>query len=211
MVGQLHDRKNPFAAIEAFGYLKDNYLKDFEGAELHLKTNTPGLHPLMEQRYPKLRIHYASWPEDIVKKFYHAQHVLLAPSKGEGKNLPALEFQTTGGAVIATNFGGHTEWISKDYAYPVGYELKAFDKKYPKSLSARINVAELQDTMMHVYQNRDEVRQKAELASEIIPKMCNWDSVMQKFFRVVKENVPVEGEKLWLKFHSLQGSGNIHD
>ena len=92
MVGALTERKDPFVAIKAFSELKQEFPEEFAPAELHLKTNTPGLHSGIEKVIDKVRIHYAVWPDEILRSFYAAQHCLLAPSRGEGKNMPALEF-----------------------------------------------------------------------------------------------------------------------
>ncbi len=179
MCGQLHDRKDPFVAIQAFQELKQEKGEAFEGAELHLKTNIPGLHPAMEQWCPKLRVHYATWPQDVLKKFYQSAHVLLAPSRGEGKNVPAMEMMTTGGAVIATDFGGHSMWLSNEYAYGLDYQMSAVngdETRYWASASKD----HLKELMWHVFTHREEVKKKADIASRIIPQMCSWDAVVDR-------------------------------
>jgi len=202
MVGMLSERKDPFLAVQAFQKLKESYPKEFEGAELHLKTQVPGLHPAMEQWIPKLRVHYDVWPKSILEAFYGKQHVLLAPSRGEGKNMPALEFQSTGGAVIATNWGGHTQWLRPEWGYPLNYELHAESSKFPNCKQARASVDHLADLMMHTYKNRDEVRRKGELASQTIPNMCSWDSVVRRLFERCRA-VPGKGERLYQKAMSI--------
>lgn len=208
MVGQLHDRKDPFVAIQAFQELKEAYPIDFEGAELHLKTNIPGLHPAMEQWCPKLRVHTAVWPTEVLKKFYEKQHVLLAPSRGEGKNMPALEFQSSGGAVIATNWGGMANWLSDQYAYPLSYQLVPLRPTLPNCKQARANKAELKDLMMHTFKNRREVKEKALLASSMIPQMCSWDSVVDKLFLKLAKMVPTKGEILLSKARACKAGSN---
>ncbi len=180
MVGQLHERKDPFVAIQAFQELKTELPDEFEPAELHLKTNLPTLHPAMEQWIPKLRIHYATWPQDVLYEFYAKQHVLLAPSRGEGKNLPALEFQSMGGAVIATNWGGHTGWLDPSFAYPLRYTLAPIGGAFPQCFQARADKDHLKELMLHVFRNRAEVHRKGDLASDIIPSSMNWNSVINR-------------------------------
>jgi glycosyltransferase involved in cell wall biosynthesis len=198
MCGVLSERKDPFVSIMAFKELKEEYPEEFEPAELHLKTNTPGLHSAMEQWVPKLRVHYESWPEDVLKQFYATQHVLCAPSRGEGKNMPALEFQSMGGAVIATNWGGHTGWLSPEYAYPLDYKLMPVDD-FPKVSNARADKDHMKALMLHTFRNRAEVKKKADLAAEIIPQMMSWDTVIQKLFMKIAELSPVEGSKILQK------------
>lgn len=187
MVGQLHQRKDPFVAIQAFKELKDEHPDEFAGAELHLKTNVPGLHMAMQEWVPKLRVHYDVWPEDVLREFYASQHVLLAPSRGEGKNMPALEFQSTGGVVIATNWGGHQQWLSPSTGYPLNYDLAPVDAGTPTCMNARASKEHLKELMLHVYRNRGEAARKGALAAELIPAMCSWDAVVQRLFTKLGE------------------------
>lgn len=186
MVGVLSARKNPFAAIRAFTELcgeDDNFDKH---ARLILKTVTPqGYFPRMEEVYPNLRIVYGTWPRELLLEFYENMHVLLAPSWGEGKNLPALEFLTTGGGVIATNWGGMANWLDEDYAYPVGYELKSMDPYTQKVRAAEVDHDELKEAMRHAFYNRDEVKQKGLLASKVVPEEFSWDRVIEKLTQEV--------------------------
>ena len=189
MVGQLHERKDPFVAIQAFKELKDEY-PEFAGAELHLKTNIGGLHSAMEEWIPKLRIHYTVWPDSVLREFYGAQHVLLAPSRGEGKNMPALEFLSTGGTVIATDWGGHTGWLHPGIAYPLKYVLRPISPQTPACQNARADKDHLKALMLHVYRDRGEAARKGELASRLIPQMCAWPTVMDRLFDKLAECVP---------------------
>lgn len=204
MCGVLSDRKDPFVSIMAFKELKEEYPEEFEPAELHLKTSVPGLHSAMEQWVPKLRVHYDNWPEDLLKEFYAIQHVLCAPSRGEGKNMPALEFQSMGGAVIATNWGGHTGWLSPEYAYPLDYKLMPMDDN-PKVMNARADKDHMKALMLHTFRNRAEVKQKADLAAEIIPQMMSWDTKVKDLLRKVSELVPGKGAEVYNK--SLMSGG----
>jgi len=203
MNGQLHMRKDPFVAIQAFSELKNDPDVEFEGAELHLHTTTPGLHSAMEEAIPKLRIHYAMWPHEVLYKFYETQHVLLAPSRGEGKNMPALEMQSTGGTVIATNWGGHREWLNSDYNYPLDYTLHPVDENSPDTYNARASVEHMKELMLHTYQHRAEAQLKGMVASQVIPRMCSWDAVVERLFLRLKDSVP-NGEKLWAAAQSCR-------
>ena len=207
MTGMLNERKDPFVTIMAFKELKEEHPEEFEPAELHLKTMAPGLHSAMEQWVPKLRVHYASWPESTLKEFYSMQHVLCAPSRGEGKNMPALEFQSMGGAVIATNWGGHTGWLSPEYAYPLDYKLMPLDDN-PNVFNARADKDHMKALMLHTFRNRAEVKKKADLAAEIIPQTMSWDSVVQRLYAKVAELVPGEGAKVYQK-SLMAGVNNV--
>ncbi len=207
MCGVLSERKDPFVTIMAFKELKEEYPEEFEPAELHLKTVAPGLHSAMEQWVPKLRVHYDSWPEDVLKQFYATQHVLCAPSRGEGKNMPALEFQAMGGAVIATNWGGHQGWLSSEYAYPLNYTLMPLDNN-PKVSNARADKDHMKQLMLHTFRNRAEVKKKADLAAEVIPQTMSWDNVVQKLYTKVAELIPDRGAQIHQK-SLMSGVNNV--
>lgn len=189
MVGQLHERKDPFVAIQAWGELKAKY-PEFAPAEFHLKTNVPGLHPAMEEVYDKLKVHYAVWPSEVMRAFYAKQHCLISTSRGEGKNMPALEMMAMGGAVIATNWGGHKQWLSNEYAYPLRVTEVA-ERNDPACRSSRADIEHLKELMMHVFLNRGEAKRKGEIASRTIPRMCSWDTVIESLFRRLASNGPV--------------------
>lgn len=188
MLGQLHQRKNPFAAIRAVMELKDEFPEEAEPLRLSLKTTVPGLHSAMEQVYPWLRIYYDVWDTATVKEFYANQHMLLAPSRGEGKNLPALEFQTTGGVVAATNWGGHTAWLGKDWAFPVGYDL--VDDGKPGVQNAEVRVSELKEVLLFALRHRDVLKEKGDLAARVIPSMCSWEASVTRLFDRLGEALP---------------------
>lgn len=189
MLGALNFRKSPMVAINAFKELKDSE-PDFEKCELHLKTSLPGqsLHPMMEKWCPGLYLYQDIWSLDQIKEFYSRMHVLLAPSRGEGKNLPALEFMSTGGTVIGTNWGGHVQWMSSEYAYPLNYTLTAHDPVFSDCLSAEPDKDHLKELMLNVVRNRGEAKRKAEIASRIIPKMCSWENVFDRLFRKLEDS-----------------------
>lgn len=194
MVGALHERKDPFLAVKAWRELKEEHPVDFAGASMHFKTSVPGLHKGMEECYSKLFIHYDIWPEDILRQFYASQHVLISTSRGEGKNMPALEFMATGGTVIATDWGGHQEWLNKEYSYPLDCE-EVPQKGFPDCMSSRADADHLKELMLHCFQNRAEIKHKGEIASRVIPLMCSWPSVIERLFRKVAAVDP-RGQRL---------------
>ncbi len=206
MVGVLSPRKNPFAAINAIAELKEEHPEEMEPVRLSLKTTAMGLHPKMEELWPWLRIYFQEWDQDTLRSFYASQHVLLAPSRGEGKNMPALEFQSTGGVVVATAVGGHKQWLNPEYNYPVGYTLESTDHNYPTSLDATIDHEELKATILHIVRNRAEAAEKGKTASAVITAQCNWDKVLERLILTVSEEIP-GGKDLYMKAVSTRANG----
>ncbi len=188
MVGNLMDRKNPFVAIEAFQELQEE--RPELKMRLTLKTIGPGLHSKIEQWVPNVRVIYEHWDDDMMRSFYASQHVLIAPSRGEGKNLPCLEMLSTGGTVIATNIGGHAQWLSTSIGFPLDYELVPVFGK-PDCLWADADKAHLKDLMAYAATNHGDLRRKGELAAELIPAMCAWPVAIDRLMGSIGE----QGEK----------------
>ncbi len=205
MHGQLHNRKAPYVAIQAFNELKHEHPDSFAGARLGLHTTIGDPLVMFGELIPGMKVWHEMWEQDVLEEFYHAAHVLVAPSRGEGKNLPALEMMTTGGAVAATNWGGHTMWLRDDIAYPLDYELTPTYAESPDgAFDAKVSVQTMKDCMWHIYNNRGEAKQKAELAAKVIPAQCDWAVVMEKFFERVRMLVPDKGEILYGKAMSCR-------
>jgi glycosyltransferase involved in cell wall biosynthesis len=200
MHGALNDRKQPWLAIQAFQELKFEKGADFAGATLALHTNAPGkLFPELNEpfRNSKIRVFVDAFDKPTLDEFYASAHCLLAPSRGEGKNLPALEFMTTGGVVAATNFGGHTMWMNGDYAYPLDYELApTFPGRPWAAHDARVSTEHLKEVIWHIYTHRAEAREKGSLAARTIPQMCDWQTVIEDLFRRVGDQVTGPGPEV---------------
>jgi len=200
MHGSLNRRKAPWTAIQAFNELKFEKGDEFAGATLALHTSMPDtlfpeLNGPFEQQ--KIRVFVEAFDKPTLDQFYASAHCLLAPSWGEGKNLPALEFQTTGGVVAATNFGGHTMWLNGDYAYPLDYALVPTIPAKPWAAHhAEVSIEEMKRVIWHVFTNRAEAKRKAEMASRMIPQMCDWRVVVEDLFRRIGDVVTGPGPEV---------------
>lgn len=120
--------------------------------------------------------------------------------------MPCLEFQSTGGPVIATNWGGMAEWLDPSYSYPLDYEM---GEAVPPAIGAEqawVKVEDLKAKMLHVFRNRNEAREKGYHASQIIPQIRSWDSVIDRLFLQLKDAAP-NGEELYSKYMMLDRSG----
>lgn len=203
-------RKNPFAAIGAFGELKNEDPLFDKHARLMLKTSSDDgrLHPKMEDVYPGLRIFCDTWDTETLLEFYAKTHVLLAPSRGEGKHMPSLEFQSTGGPVIGTNWGGIAEWISPEYGYPLPYKLEPQSIYDPRCVNATVDKDALKKAMLHCFYNRAEVKQKGLIASSVIPKMLAWESVVDNL--MLKLSTVPRGEAVYEKYVAARSSEDRH-
>lgn len=200
MHGALNNRKNAWAAVQAWVELCHEHPEIIKGAKMAFHTTTPGLFPEMNDIYEgmRLKVFLEAWDHQTLQNFYGATHVLLAPSRGEGKNLPALEHMTTGGVVAATNYGGHTMWLNSEYAYPLDYQLTpTFPQRPDGAHDAKVETQTIKDVIWHIYNNRAEAREKAERAQEIIPKICDWSVVVENLFNRIRDLCPHNGDLIW--------------
>jgi glycosyltransferase involved in cell wall biosynthesis len=212
MHGALNRRKVPMTVVEAWVQLKYER-PEFAPARLAMHTMVPGqLFPEMNEIYKDLNLHVylEAWDHKTLQAFYNAGHVLLAPSRGEGKNLPALEFMTTGGVVAATAFGGHLNWMGDAYAYPLDYTLGPTWQDRPDAAhDAKVSVDEVKRVIWHTFTNRGEAREKGLLAARTIPRMCDWSVVTEELFRKIRDLVPVQGPMVYDLAMRCRGSARV--
>jgi hypothetical protein len=62
--------------------------------------------------------------------------------------------------------------------------------------------------MLHTFRNRAEVKQKADLAAEIIPQMMSWDTVVKRLYEMVGQLIPGKGTEVYQK-SLMSGESNV--
>jgi glycosyltransferase involved in cell wall biosynthesis len=193
MIGQLHERKDPYVAVQAFSELKREHGDDFD-AELHLKTNIVGLPPQLGEVIPGLFVHVDHWEYSRLIEWMHTMHCYVGPSKGEGNLKPPMEFMATGGTVIVTNWSGPENWLHPDFTYPLDYELMPVDPEQPEGpWEARASIEHLKALMWHVHTNRREASDKGIGAAEWIRWVSGWDKIIDRLVRDLEEALRQSG------------------
>lgn len=172
-------RKDPFIAVEALRRVRE----EIPNVELHIKAPAAHIHPAMIANNPGVFLHSKSMTQAELRRFYLSSHAYLAPSRGEGKNLPALEAQTTGIPAVYTTVGGHLVWGDSSYGYPV--------KTLPLADgSVKADLDSLTEQMIACAQDPSEARRRGDLASRVIPPMCDWEGVWRQFLSLTQAVVP---------------------
>jgi glycosyltransferase involved in cell wall biosynthesis len=64
-----------------------------------------------------------SLPPEGLCALYHQAHCFVFPTRGEGFGLTAAEAAATGLPIIATGYSGHLDFLTKETAYLIQYEL----------------------------------------------------------------------------------------
>lgn len=116
-VGYMNKRKGIDLTLKAFKKVSKKY-------DCTLDIHTTGL-PIRKKLYDFKGVNLISQTldKDDLRDFYYNHDVLICSSRGEGANLPAVEFLSTGGSVIASRWAGHEMFMSRDYAYPVKHKM----------------------------------------------------------------------------------------
>lgn len=176
-VGMLGPRKNPFATLA--GWELAQQMDPAFDAQLILKTSAVGLHPKLMERYRNVVVITEEWERAKLVEFYGEVDVLVSTSRGEGNNKPAMEFMATGGPVMATDWGGHRNWLHPDWGYPLAGELED-SAPGSSAMDFRVNVQAVADAFLQCWANPEQVRRKGELAAGYIRADLSWDKVIDR-------------------------------
>jgi glycosyltransferase involved in cell wall biosynthesis len=127
---------------------------------------------------PDIRICTKIVPEYQLPSFYRGFNAFVLPSRGEGFGLPYCEASLCGLPIIATNYSGCLDFLTKDNSYLVDFkEFERTEKgttgihywdgqEFPKL--DRSFIYDLVDRMRYVYNNYDEAKSKNVLLQDFI-------------------------------------------
>jgi glycosyltransferase involved in cell wall biosynthesis len=179
-IGMLAGRKDPFATLQAWKLAQE--MDPSFDAELILKTSTTGLHPKIADVYRNVRVINSVWNQKTVVDFYGHVDVLVSTSRGEGNNKPAMEFMSTGGPVMATDWSGHRNWLHEASGYPLPGELVPINGS-SEIRDFRVDVQATAETFLHCWRNQSEVRAKGAQAARRIRAELSWEKVCDRFLK----------------------------
>jgi GT2 family glycosyltransferase len=128
------DRKNPQVLLEAFeaefGHDPDVILllkiSYFENLHTAYSADNQALLIKLEDvvaRMPNVRIMTEILPQSDVYRLMNAVDCYVSPHRSEGFGLTVAEAMHYGRAVIATDFGGTTDFVREGVAFPLQYSL----------------------------------------------------------------------------------------
>ncbi|MBG9736821.1 glycosyltransferase family 4 protein [Paenibacillus alvei] len=103
---------------------------------------------------------------------YRSSHAFVLPSRGEGVGYPVLEAAMRGVPVIATGWGGHTDFLNDYNGYLIPFQLvpvkpQPYYKGYQSDqLWAESSIDSLRGIMRHVMTHYEEAAAKGQLAKQ---------------------------------------------
>jgi len=193
-----HARKGLDILLEAYG-------QEFSASDkvmLVLRTQIKGqrasyeidVKSLVQQfriRYPSLEIKLVSNNVENLAELYNACDAFVTATRSECFCLPILEAMACKIPVIATGYGGHTDFATSGNSFPIAYKMVQAPKSMQywhyneRSKLAEPNKGHLRTLMRYVFNHRKEATERAERAyREVIPKYT-WENVAHQFVDLV--------------------------
>lgn len=177
-------RKNPFALIEAF---QQAFVKN-ENALLLLKMSNGERDPALYRRileaidrHPRILTIERSLDETELGWFFDALDCYVSPHRSEGFGLTVAEAMLAGKPVIATDYGGTTDFLKSEHAYPVRCHLVPIREQHgpylPGYLWAEPDIDHLAERLREVYEHPEIARSRGEEACRFVNEQYSVDRV----------------------------------
>ncbi len=120
------------------------------------------------------------FPHYQLGSLYCSVDAFVSVSRGEGWNMPLMEAMACGLPAIATDWGAHQEFVHPGIAYPlrVSKLVPAVAKcpYYAGFRWAEPDTEHLRHLLRHVYQERDEARQRGQAAAREMAARWTWEA-----------------------------------
>lgn len=117
-----------------------------------------------------------------VARLYHSADCFVLPSRAEGWGLPMMEAMACGLPVITTDYSAPTDYLDPDYTYPLAVAERIdihdpiwFPQKGSHGVWANPDFEQLKTLLLHVFEHRDEARDKGRKAAQAMRERWTWD------------------------------------
>jgi len=145
------------------------------------------------QKAPSVQVITDILSQAQMNQLFEKSHAFVLPSRGEGIGLPYLEAGSYGLPVIATGWGGHTDFLNQENSYLINYkEVPIPEKWYTGYYNkgqwwAEPDVYDLKKKMRNVYENYQEALQKGQLLKKEIELNYSWEKSAEDVLRALGE------------------------
>ncbi|WP_248926167.1 glycosyltransferase family 4 protein [Paenibacillus hamazuiensis] len=150
-----------------------------------------------------IAIYAGQMGKDRIKQLYALGNVFVLPTRGEGVGLPFLESLASGVPVIATGWGGHMDFLTRNNSFIVAYKLtkptasmnggSAISRTFRHLFAgsgqrwAEPDIGSLRKQMRYAYSHPDLCRKKGRQGRQDMLRW-SWDRA-GKLFKQAIENV----------------------
>ena len=197
-VFQWTERKNPVAMMHAYWYAFQNnenvalVLKTYKST--YSKEEKESLRQIIKQvkklivydKYPKIYLIPDILTEDELNGLHARGDCYVSLDRGEGFGLGPFAAGACGNPIIVTGWGGSLEYANVNNSYLIEHLLTPV-AGMPWSpwyrgdqLWADPNIIHASELMKHVYDNRDEAKNKGIKLREDIKSNFNWEAIGKK-------------------------------
>lgn len=205
---QWNSRKNPDGLLRAYfnAFTGDDpvrlVLKTYVGRGLSPRQETDQLKEMIGRikrdmnlpNYPCMSLITSSLSTEQMRALHLFGDAYVSLPHGEGFGLTLFEAGLAGNPVIATGMGGNMEYMTEENSYPVPFMwdyvagMGTFNQWYLGNQQwARPNLIAASNLMRHVYENRDEAKQRGELLRARIKGEFSWDAIAELMLKRLGE------------------------
>jgi len=186
------DRGGVQYVIKAFA----EEFKKVENVQLEIKLNSAYINQQILQQAienlnlptdrPPIHVCIDNTPFDKLNNIYNDANVFICATRAESFNLPGIEAMACGLPTIQTNFGGQTDYMTKENSLFIDYELSESEEKpmYENINWATPKIESLKKQMRWAFENQDKIQEMGQQALED-SKNWTWDCSVQKIVDVI--------------------------
>lgn len=148
------------------------------------------------KKYPEVRFFGVLLSAEHMRGFHDRGDCFVLPSRGEGFSLGHAEAMSYGKPVIGTRYGGCLDFMNDKNSYLVDYQLSPvhnmiFPNYHGDMTWADPSIVHLRELMRHVFENREEAREKGEIARNHIEENFGWNNaaslIIDRLTKIQKE------------------------
>lgn len=205
-IGQWTERKNVLSTIKTYWRTfreKENvslimkvYRNDYSEPEREaIRTTMRRLKAVCTMEgytYPPVYLVLDMLSDEEIKGLHAKGDCYVSLDRGEGFGLSTATAGAAGNPVIATSFGGATEYLKQDNSYLVDYiETCCHGMPWSRWYSldqywASPDEKHASQLMKHVYENRDEAKERGKKLQNYIDENLNWKVIGQKIIDSIR-------------------------
>lgn len=138
------------------------------------------------ERAPAIIVLNGFMTQEAMVRLYATADCFVLPTRGEGYGRPFLEAMACGLPIIATDWGGQSDFLNDSNSYLIPSKLVEVPIDTELSLIAGQRWAEpdperLRALMRHVYEHPEEAHRKAETARSDVLRDYDWSTLMPRW------------------------------
>lgn len=191
---QWQERKNPYGLLSAytsaFSGVDDvvlvlkTYLADHAGDKARITDLIKDFKRFINlPHYPKIYLVVENMSNAAMLALHKRGDCFTLLQRSEGWGLPHFEAASCGNPVLTTGYGGQVDFLKEDNSYLTNYTLSpvggmTWSPYYTgDQLWGEPDLKHAMDLMHHVYDNREEAKNKGARARKYLEKNFSWDVV----------------------------------